>query len=368
MIKKLILGLFILLPFITGAQIPAGSNIGAPTQRTNYVGGLSVMKYFKIPAGSGAPSPIASWFTAINGTKAGNMYYDSTNHVFYIHTGITWTTLGSQTLDQTLAVGNSTTRTINSGNIIPNSLDTTYNLASIGLRYKNIYSKRLFVGDTTNHTLNLPLYNFVLNGKMHTNSTAIFNDSFGYHTITIGEIGGKASIMIKGGALTLRPESGSNFSLDARDTKFYLYTNDMIFQGGQSTDGRELFLSDGNDTCAAIWNSNSLRGFYTNSIKIGGVATPPLVIASPTSLILDVVSTTQGARICPMNTTQRNAIVSPVNGLIIFNTTKGVMEIYDTQSTTSTWRVLGALLVSPNGTRWEATIDNSGNVTYTSIP
>lgn len=55
--------------------------------------------------------------------------------------------------------------------------------------------------------------------------------------------------------------------------------------------------------------------------------------AAHSSAILDVSSTTKGLLIPRMNTTERNAISSPIAGLIIYNTTTSSMESYNG----STW-------------------------------
>ncbi len=67
---------------------------------------------------------------------------------------------------------------------------------------------------------------------------------------------------------------------------------------------------------------NSL--IYDNGSSIGiGTTTP-----SP-SAILDINSTTKGVLIPRMTTTQRNAIPSPANGLLIVNTDNFCIEMYD---------------------------------------
>lgn len=55
------------------------------------------------------------------------------------------------------------------------------------------------------------------------------------------------------------------------------------------------------------------------------------------SLILDVQSTVKGSRFCPMSTTERDAITSPVSGSLIYNTNSNAYQYYNGSS----WLGLG---------------------------
>lgn len=55
------------------------------------------------------------------------------------------------------------------------------------------------------------------------------------------------------------------------------------------------------------------------------------------SLILDVQSTEKGSRFCPMSTTERDAITSPVSGSLIYNTNSNAYQYYNGSS----WLGLG---------------------------
>ena len=78
-----------------------------------------------------------------------------------------------------------------------------------------------------------------------------------------------------------------------------------------------------------------------NSFSQVGVGINSTGAQADNSAILDVSSTTQGTLITRMNTTQRNAIVSPANSLLIFNTTSNCFEAWN-QATLS-WVAFGCL-------------------------
>lgn len=76
----------------------------------------------------------------------------------------------------------------------------------------------------------------------------------------------------------------------------------------------------------------SFAFIYTSSLvaQVGiGTTTPNA------SSVLDVASTTQGLLAPRMTTVQRNAIVTPANGLLVFDTTENAFYFYSTP--TSTW-------------------------------
>ena len=77
---------------------------------------------------------------------------------------------------------------------------------------------------------------------------------------------------------------------------------------------------------------NGTATFTNGAVGVGG--------AADASAQLDVQSTTKGFLPPRMTTTQRNAIVSPANGLTIYNTTLNQMQIYSTAA--AAWVAVGA--------------------------
>lgn len=71
-------------------------------------------------------------------------------------------------------------------------------------------------------------------------------------------------------------------------------------------------------------------GFMLMSVQVTGQGVGINVIgnAADSSAILDVSSTTQGLLIPRMTEQEKNAIASPANGLMVFNTTTGCINIY----------------------------------------
>lgn len=89
-----------------------------------------------------------------------------------------------------------------------------------------------------------------------------------------------------------------------------------------------------------VFGQNSSNGRFKN-IKVTGKSKliNDVTIGSSSfdaSAILTVTSTTQGALMPRMNTTARNNIPTPTDGLLIFNTTTGLYEFFET-----TWQAIG---------------------------
>ena len=83
--------------------------------------------------------------------------------------------------------------------------------------------------------------------------------------------------------------------------------------------------------CSFLWKSSGVAIFSQNV----GVSINTTGTAADGSAILDASSTNKGMLIPRMTTIQRNAIVSPANSLLIFNTTSQCFEGYNANS--STW-------------------------------
>lgn len=88
------------------------------------------------------------------------------------------------------------------------------------------------------------------------------------------------------------------------------------------------------------WVANSTIKNTGTNVGINTTGTPD------NAAVLDVSSTTKGQLLPRMSTAQRNAIASPPNSLLIFNTTTNCFEAYDAAS--SLWVAFGCLGFSPN--------------------
>lgn len=73
------------------------------------------------------------------------------------------------------------------------------------------------------------------------------------------------------------------------------------------------------------------RALISGSLSIG-------VPAPVSCALLDLSSITKGLVLSRMTTAQRNSIVSPVAGLVIYNTTTGTIDYYDG----TTWQIAGS--------------------------
>lgn len=75
--------------------------------------------------------------------------------------------------------------------------------------------------------------------------------------------------------------------------------------------------------------------------------------------VIDISSTSKGILIPRMTTAQRNAISSPANSLIVFNTDLKVLQYYD--SSVTSWISVGAKL--PDNVVFSGTLTVNGNIT-----
>jgi hypothetical protein len=94
-------------------------------------------------------------------------------------------------------------------------------------------------------------------------------------------------------------------------------TNGNLLSGGKflgSTNNQPLIFKTN--------NTEQMRITPTGQIGIGTNSPDP-------SAILDIVSNSKGILIPRLNTLQRNAIVSPATGLLIFNTSTNTFDYYD---------------------------------------
>tara|TARA_R110002124_G_scaffold131910_2_gene294420 strand:- start:54785 stop:55534 length:750 start_codon:yes stop_codon:yes gene_type:complete len=82
--------------------------------------------------------------------------------------------------------------------------------------------------------------------------------------------------------------------------------------------------------------------FIQNSFAQVGIGTPN----PDASSVLDVTSTTKGVLMARMTTAQRDAIVMPANGLVIYNTDSDEFQFNTNTSATPIWRALSYSAVS----------------------
>lgn len=128
--------------------------------------------------------------------------------------------------------------------------------------------------------------------------------------------------------------SGATFGGDFLGGKWEILSGG-IKPTGTSTDNALVRFDgvtgdQGQTSSAILDDAGNLSGL--SSLVIGGT--------KDASSIMDMLSTTKGTRPCPlMTTTQRNALSSPADGLCIYNTTQGKLNIYN--ATASTWKSAG---------------------------
>lgn len=86
------------------------------------------------------------------------------------------------------------------------------------------------------------------------------------------------------------------------------------------------------DTETVLNPANLIAGLgYTPVNKAGDIITGSLAVgtvAADVSALLDIQSTTKGVRMPNMTTTQKDAIVTPAAGLMVFDTTLAKLCVY----------------------------------------
>lgn len=111
----------------------------------------------------------------------------------------------------------------------------------------------------------------------------------------------------------------------------------------------DLALSAYNAFPIRIFNNGQETAVFSANNKVGiGTDTPA------SSAILDISSTTKGVRFTPMTTTQKNAISSPADGLMVYDTTLESYQSYN--GTSAAWQSL----VAPGGTGGDVQFANGG--------
>jgi hypothetical protein len=177
--------------------------------------------------------------------------------------------------------------------------------------------------------------------------------------IGIGETSPTARLQVKGSgstsattSLLVQNSSGTQaFKItdDAKTTITNLAASTLAVSGISSFTGTIYIYApivDDSNLQRIYWNANELD-FFTNgssSMRITK-ATKNVLIGTTTDIAsskLTVDSTTQGALLPRMTTTQRNAIVTPATGLIVYDTT--LLSFYQYNGTS--WTVVGGASAS----------------------
>jgi hypothetical protein len=159
-------------------------------------------------------------------------------------------------------------------------------------------------------------------------------------TLDIADLGTDTNIYNKDGTLT----SNRTLSLDNKTLKFVgtntgMTVNTTTARSIASQSSADVTVYGTNSASGyGVWGdsagSNGLYGTSSGATAVwgnGGVLAESWNIGSSrdTSAVLQANSTTQGALLPRMTTTQRNAIASPATGLEIYNTTTNRKEIYN---------------------------------------
>ena len=185
----------------------------------------------------------------------------------------------------------------------------------------HVFAERSNTATLTNKTLTSPTVNApVISGGTVDNTviggTTPAAGTFSSLTATTAAINGGT---ITGGAITGGTINNTSIGATTRNTGAFttLDANGNVILGDAAVDTVTV---------------NGTATFTNGAVGVGGTAAA--------SAQLDVQSTTKGFLPPRMTTTQRDAILSPANGLTIYNTTLNRMEIYSTAA--AAWVAVGA--------------------------
>ena len=111
-----------------------------------------------------------------------------------------------------------------------------------------------------------------------------------------------------------------------------------MFSSNQLISSQNAFIAaNGN---VVLGTSAFVGGIQANNTG-GKVCDVGVTTAITTSAVFEIVSTTKGFLPPRMDSTQRNAIVSPAQGLTIYNTTSKAFEVFNGAAWYSTVHYIG---------------------------
>lgn len=165
----------------------------------------------------------------------------------------------------------------------------------------------------------------------------------GTHTITIAPNDAQKIYFVQNNtaqSVVFTQGSGGNVTLAASDSA-------IIYADGALTTARVQNITDNFAFGSVKITGGTIAGVTIDGSAIGG--TTPAAVSGTTGIfssvgigaapnaatLLDMTSTTKGFRAPSMTTTQRDAIASPVGGLLIYNTSQLSYQAYNGTSWTS---------------------------------
>lgn len=218
----------------------------------------------------------------------------------------------------------------------------------------------------SNNTSNFTGLNFaptvVPNGVTTANVTALSTAPFinGF----IGNPGGSVS------NLNLIVANSNNFAATVSSTNAINVSVNNTAGTNSTVVGLNMLTLQGTNVKAL--NIGNFNSTHTGSISIGTST------VAGTSELLNLVSTTKALVVSRMTTTQKNALTA-VDGMILYDSTQTKFAFRESGSWVNKANLVGAddieitntakgvVLTAPNASRWRITVDNSGNLTTTSI-
>ena len=166
---------------------------------------------------------------------------------------------------------------------------------------------------------------------------------------------------------------GTNSSTALNDNRIIVSSGGAIVEAAALTDGQLLIGSTGATPVGAALNGTSNQITITNTAGSVTLATPQDIndtavpnfaglglaaaaFVPDASSVFEIKSTSQGMLTPRMTTAERDAIVSPANGLLIYNASRGAFNFYE-----SGWQI-----IESNGGAGYSSVDANATISTTS--
>lgn len=324
--KKILILPLILLSLFVKAQYPLGyTGINA---KYDWLGGR--FRALHVPGFNTTPSLVSGQWIG-----AGAVGVDTVNHQMWFYSGNSWHQLSSGGS----ASGNYGNLQINRfGFATPGTDSLNYSSAN-GLTIKN----RLGIGTTSpNASAALEILS-TTKGLLMPRMTTTQQNAIGSPVAGLVIFNTDSSSMMQYTGAQWQSVRGGSGGGGSQNLSYNSGTHAIDITSGTSA---VIPLANTTTTgliSASDWNSfnNKVSSYWTAFgsdiyYNTGGVAIGNSSINS--KAILDLVSTTKGLLVPRMNTTQQNAIATPPNGLLIYNTDSAAFRWYNG----SAWSSFGA--------------------------
>jgi hypothetical protein len=128
--------------------------------------------------------------------------------------------------------------------------------------------------------------------------------------------------------VTIGSIDNPNYTLDVRGAAGNLGVRGNTFLGASGSSASARLHVVGSGSTSTTWTAQFHNASNNNALMVRNDGIVSIGTASPNgSGVLEISSTTRGVLFPRMTTTERNAISSPADGLVIYNTTDNKLQV-----------------------------------------